>query len=87
MEDRTFTIIDKDTGKEKVMKILFTYENSERHAQYVFLYSEDKPNEVVAYRYDDENNLFPLEDAEEYKEVEEVFNAYSDDPKINAHKE
>lgn len=87
MEDKTFTIIDKDTGEEKVMKILFTYENPERHAQYVFLYSEDKPNDFVAYRYDDENNLYILEDSEEYKEIEEVFNAYFEDPKINAHKE
>ena len=34
-------IIKTDSGEEKVMKILFTYESEQRNKQYVFLYEED----------------------------------------------
>ena len=33
-------------------------------------------------RYDDDGNLLDIDDEEEYDEVEEVFNAYLEDPKI-----
>ena len=33
-------------------------------------------------RYTDDGDLSPIEDDEEYGEVEEVFNAWQDDPKI-----
>ena len=32
--------------------------------------------------YDEDGNLEEIEDDEEYAEVEEVFNAYQEDPKI-----
>ena len=84
MEENNFTIIDKETGKEKQMKVLFTYENEQRHAQYVFLYATDDEENVEVYRYDDEHNLFSIDDDEEYAEVEEVFDAYINDPKLNS---
>ena len=39
-------IVTTDSGEEKVMKILFTYESEARNKQYVFLYEkEDEENE------------------------------------------
>lgn len=84
MEDKRITVYDAD-GKEKEMEILFTYDNEERGTSYVFFFDPKEPDNVIAMRYtinDDEWALEEIEDDEEYEEVEEVFNAYLDDPKI-----
>ena len=76
-------VVTDNEGKEHLMQILFTYENEERNTSYVFFYdTEDKDEEVVVMRYLESGELEPIEDDEEYDEVEEVFNAWQDDPKI-----
>lgn len=76
-------IIYDENGNEKVMNILFTYDNEERHKSYVFLYENDDEDNVMAFIYNDETkSLEEIEDDDEYNEVEEVFNAFMDDPKI-----
>ena len=83
--DTQMVVIDAD-NKEHLMQILFTYENEERGTKYVFFYDTEDPEEnVIAMRYQGELNqgeLEPIEDDEEYEEVEEVFNAWQEDPKI-----
>lgn len=74
-------IITDDDGKEHTMEILFTYDNKERDASYVFFYAPNDPENVIAMRYTKDGELIDITDDEEYKEVEEVFNAYMDDPK------
>lgn len=77
-------IISDESGLEKVMKILFTYENEERNKNYVFVYEEGNGDDVMAFIYNEENkSLEEIEDDEEYGEVEEVFNAFLEDPKFN----
>ena len=79
-------VVTDAEGKEHLMNILFTYDNEERKASYVFFYdTEDPEEEVIVMRYVgelDNGELIPIEDDEEYDEVEEVFNAWQDDPKI-----
>ncbi len=76
-------VVTDNEGKEHLMNILFTYENEERKSSYVFFYdSEDKDEEVIVMRYTENGELEPIEDDEEYDEVEEVFNAWQEDPKI-----
>ena len=76
-------VVTDNEGKEHLMQILFTYDNEERKASYVFFYdTEDPEEEVVVMRYKESGELEPIEDDEEYDEVEEVFNAWQDDPKI-----
>lgn len=76
-------IITDEHGNEKVMNILFTCDNDERNKSYVFLYSEDDEDNVMAFSYDeDTKSLSEIEDDEEYAELEEVFNAFNEDPKI-----
>ena len=76
-------VVTDNEGKEHLMNILFTYDNDERKASYVFFYdSEDPEEEVIVMRYLESGELEPIEDDEEYDEVEEVFNAWQDDPKI-----
>ena len=76
-------IITDENGEEKLMKILFTYENEERGKSYVFLYEKDDEENVLAFIYNEQDkSLQEIEDDDEYSEVEEVFNAYMEDPKI-----
>jgi uncharacterized protein YrzB (UPF0473 family) len=83
IKDNSQMVVTDSTGKEHLMQILFTYDNEERNTSYVFFYdTEDKDEEVVVMRYTEEGELSQIEDDEEYDEVEEVFNAWQDDPKI-----
>ena len=76
-------VITTESGEEKVMKILFTYESEQRHKQYVFLYEKDDEENVLVFRVNHEDDsLEEIEDDEEYAEAEEVFNAYMNDEKI-----
>ena len=76
-------VVTDNEGKEHLMNILFTYDNEERKASYVFFYDSEDPNEeVIVMRYLESGELEPIEDDEEYDEVEEVYNAWSEDPKI-----
>ena len=76
-------VITTDSGEEKVMKILFTYESEERGKQYVFLYEKDDEENVLVFVVNEkEETLEEIEDDEEYSEAEEVFNAYMSDEKI-----
>ena len=70
---------------DKVMKILFTYENEQRHKSYVFLYDEKDEENVLVFSYNEkDNSLAEIEDDEEFKEAEEVLNAFYDDEKIQS---
>ena len=86
IKNETQMVVADSEGKEHLVQILFTYENEERGAKYVFFYdTEDKEENVVVMRYVGElatGELVPIEDDEEYDEVEEVFNAWQEDPKI-----
>ena len=86
IKNDTQMIITDEQGKQHLMQILFTSENEERDAQYVFFYdTEDKEENVMVMRYVgelDSGELIPIEDDEEYDELEEVLNAWEEDPKI-----
>ena len=84
-EGKQITIIDSE-GKEHLMEILFTYDNEERGTSYVFFFDPADPETVIPMRYHEDGTLEDIDDDEEYEEVEEVFNAYMDDPKIQAEK-
>ena len=83
IKNETQMVVTDNEGKEHLMQILFTYDDEERKTSYVFFYdTEDKDEEVVVMRYLKSGELEPIEDDEEYDEVEEVFNAWQEDPKI-----
>ena len=82
VNDEKTIIITDEKGNEHLMKILFTYDNEERKTSYVFFYNEESPDEIMCMRYNDKGELAEIEDPDEYAEVEEVFNAYEEDPKI-----
>jgi len=76
-------LITDENGVDHVMKILFTYDNEQRGKSYVFLYEKDDEENVLAFSYNEKSQeLSEITDEEEYKEVEEVFNAFNEDPKL-----
>ena len=86
IKNETQMVVADSEGKEHLVQILFTYENEERDAKYVFFYDSEDPEEnVIVMRYIgelDQGELVPIDDDEEYDEVEEVFNAWQEDPTI-----
>ena len=86
MKNETQMVVVDDKNQEHLMQILFTSENEERNAKYVFFYdTEDPEQNVIVMRYEGdlaEGELIPIVDDEEYDELEEVFNAWQEDPKI-----
>ena len=78
IDDKQITIRD-DEGNEHLMEILFTYEHDERGKKYVFMYSKESPEDIIAMEYNDNGELFEIESDEEYEEVEEVFNAFMEE--------
>ena len=84
--DDEIVIYDED-GNEYLMNILFTYENEERNAEYVFLYESSSPEDVILMKYNEEHELFEVTDEEELKEADEVLEAYNNDPTIQEIKE
>jgi len=75
-------VITDAEGKEHLMEVLFTYEHPERGTKYVFFFDPSDEENVLVMRYTDDGELSDIDDDEEYAEVEEVYNAYLDDPKI-----
>lgn len=80
IENENQMIVIDDEGKERLVEILFTYENEDRETFYVFFYEpEDPEQEVTVMRYYDNGELEGIDDDEEYEEVLEVFNAWQED--------
>lgn len=82
LNDNEIQIFDNE-GNEYLYNILFTYENKERGAEYVFVYDPIKPSDVYVMKYNDQGELFEVTDEEELEEADEVLGAYEEDPKIN----
>ncbi len=77
LENKRFTVID-DEGLELEMEILFTFDND--GASYVVYFDVNKEmGDVFASKYDEENNLIPIENDEEWDLVEEVLGAFEDE--------
>ena len=76
-------MLTDENGVEHVMKILFTYENEERHKMYAFLYKEgDEENVIPVSVNEKDSSIEVIDDEKELEEVEEVFNCFLDDPKM-----
>lgn len=80
MLDTNTLFVRDENGKELEMEILFTFEDEATHKNYVvFQDPEDESGEVFASAYDEEGNLLPVETDEEWKMIEEVLGAFSQD--------
>jgi len=73
MDDNKIYITD-DKGKEVEMNILFTFDNEGKN--YVVCYEEGKEDEVYPFVYDDDGNLFGVDDEDELAMIDEVVAAF-----------
>ena len=78
MKENSIFITDED-GKEVEMKILMTFEANQK--KYVVVYDERNEDELYPFVYDDEGNLFAVEDEEEMAMIDEVVSAYEEEEK------
>ncbi|MBQ1379181.1 MAG: DUF1292 domain-containing protein [Erysipelotrichaceae bacterium] len=78
MKENSIFITDED-GKEVEMKILMTFEANQK--KYVVVYDEKNEDELYPFVYDDEGNLFAVEDEEEMAMIDEVVSAYEEEEK------
>ena len=76
MEANKIQVVD-DQGNEIEFEVLFTFNNEENEKQYVLYFdpSLEEPS-VYASVYDDEGNLFEIEDPKEREMIEEVFQSF-----------
>ncbi len=81
MNENEIIIVDED-GVEVKYQILFTFENEDRGCQYVLYYDPNDPDEVYAAKYNDNHEIFEVEDDAEWEEIQEVFNTFLEDPMI-----
>ena len=81
--DDTIVLVSDD-GQEYEMRILLTFDNEETGKHYVFI-TDLEPNadaeeqNVLVYTYDDDGNLEPVTDEEEFAMCEEVLLAFTEE--------
>ena len=76
MEVEKLTIIDED-GKEIEFDILFTFEDESADKAYVLYYDSEAEEPVVyASIYDEDGNLFEIDDPKEWDMVNEMFETF-----------
>lgn len=80
-------IVTDENGEEKVVEILFTFHHEERDKDYVLFFEKDTPDDIIAMSYTDDGDLYPLEDDEEYEEIEEILNTFIDNELLEDNKE
>lgn len=66
-------------GRQLTFKVLFTYHSEDFEKDYVFFFEENDEDNIIVYSYDDSNTLHEIEDEEEFKELDEVLQAYDEE--------
>ena len=83
MNENVLYVTD-DAGNEYKMDILFTFESEDTQKKYVFYSDPNTPEETIYVSiYDDEGNLFEIEDQEEFAMAEEVLFTFMDDESMD----
>lgn len=76
MKEDSIYIID-DQGKEIQMKIYLTFDANDKH--YVVVYEEGNEENLYPFIYDNDGNLYQVENEEELQIIEEVVAAYEEE--------
>lgn len=76
-ENDIIDVVDEN-GKHITLNILFTYTDERTDTDYLFLYEEDNPDEIIVRKLTKDDVLEELSD-EEYEDASEVFNAFIDE--------
>lgn len=76
-EKENALIVIDETGKEIPMDIIYIFEDEDTGKKYVYYVDpSQEEGEVFVSAYDDEGNLMPVEDPEEWEKLDAVFETY-----------
>ena len=82
MDENVITVVDED-GNEVEMEVLLTFDDEENEKSYVLLIDPVKNDEIYAYQYTEDGDLFAVEDGEEWNMCVEVLNSFIDEEGID----
>ena len=66
-------------GEQMTFRVLFTYRSERFNKSYAAFYNEKDENHLIAYAYDENKTLSPLESEEEYRELNEMLKKYDEE--------
>ena len=73
-------ILTDENGQETEREIVLTFDDEEHGRKYVLVkYPSKDEDDVFAFAYDDEGNLEPVEDPEEFEMCQEVLGAFEEE--------
>jgi len=70
-------------GEQMTFRVLFTYHSEAFDRDYAVFYNEKDENNLIAYSYDEDLTLKPIEADEEYRELEIALRKYDEDQAKN----
>lgn len=73
MDENKIVITDED-GKETEMNILLSFDANDK--EYVVCYFDGHEDEIYPFAYDEDHNLYYVEDEDELALIEEVVGAF-----------
>ena len=82
MTESNTMIITDESGQEREVEILLTFEDeSTGHSFVLFTDPQDEEGNVYAYRYDEDGNLNEVTEESEWEMCQEVLGAFSNEDK------
>lgn len=76
MDEKVMTITD-ESGQEKEVEIILTFEDEKNGKNYVlFTDANNEDGNVYAYSYDEDGNMTEIEDESEWEMCQEVLGAF-----------
>ena len=80
MTESNTMIITDESGQEREVEILLTFEDeSTGHSFVLFTDPQDEVGNVYAYRYDEDGNLNEVTEESEWEMCQEVLGAFSNE--------
>lgn len=80
MTESNTMIITDESGQEREVEILLTFEDESTGRSFVlFTDPQDEEGNVYAYRYDEDGNLNEVTEESEWEMCQEVLGAFSDE--------
>ena len=80
MTESNTMIITDESGQERDVEILLTFEDeSTGHSFVLFTDPQDEEGNVYAYRYDEDGNLNEVTEESEWEMCQEVLGAFSNE--------
>lgn len=77
MEESNVMTITDESGQEREVEIILTFEDENKNKKYVlFTDANSEVGNVYAYSYDDDGNMVEIEDEDEWEMCQEVLGAF-----------